>query len=240
MTICVINPQRIKGEPRLPSVGILAVNPSDTSCFPVLAKRYDLQRHFLFNSNLYCGKALFLAGPAVGAPMAAICLEKIIALGATRIILYGWCGALLSALRLGDIFVPTSALSEEGTSAHYQHSAAPQDDSLQMRMIAALTTWGFKPKQGPIWTTDAVYRETMEKIQRYGSQGVMAVDMEYAAIRAVASFRHVSLTAVMLVSDELFHQEWASQIAHKSFRADSKNLLDRLCAFIQSGEVIPT
>lgn len=220
-------------------MGILAVNPSDTSCFPELAQRYDLQRHFLFNASLYYGKSLFLAGPAVGAPMAAICLEKIIALGATRIILYGWCGALLPSLRIGDLFVPTSALSEEGTSAHYQPSAASIDQSLQNILLDTLTTGGYRPKQGPIWTTDAVYRETREKIETYGSRGVMAVDMEYAALRAVAAFRQVSLAAVMLVSDELFHQEWASRIAHKSFRADSKNLLDRLCVFIRSGEVIP-
>jgi len=239
MTPCVINPQRLKGEPRLPSIGILAVNPSDTSCFPELAQRYDLQRHFLFNANLYCGNTLFLAGPAVGAPMAAICLEKIIALGATRIILYGWCGALLPSLRISDIFVPTSALSEEGTSAHYLPPTASFDQSLQNALIETLTSRGYRPKQGPIWTTDAVYRETREKIETYGSRGVMAVDMEYAALRAIAAFRQVSLAAVMLVSDELFHQEWASRIAHKSFRADSQNLLDRLCAFIRSGEVIP-
>jgi uridine phosphorylase len=220
-------------------MGILAVNPSDTSCFNALAQRYDLQRHFLFNANLYYGNSLFLAGPAVGAPMAAICLDKIIALGATRIILYGWCGALLPSLRISDLFVPTSAWSEEGTSAHYQHSAASFDQSLQNTLLDILTTGGYRPKQGPIWTTDAVYRETREKIERYGAEGVMAVDMEYAALRAVAAFRQVSLAAVMLVSDELFHQEWASRIAHKSFRADSKNMLDRLCAFIRSGEVMP-
>lgn len=145
----------------------------------------------------------------------------------------------MPSLRISDLFLPTSALSEEGTSAHYRPSTAAFDQSLQNALIETLTIRGYRPKQGPIWTTDAVYRETREKIEAYGSKGVMAVDMEYAALRAIAAFRQVSLAAVMLVSDELFHQEWACRVAQKSFRADSKNLLDRICVFIRSGEGMP-
>jgi len=240
MTTCVINPHRNKGEPQLPPVGILAVNPSDSSCFADLAKRYGLQKHFLFNSNLYSGNSLFLAGPAVGAPMAAICLEKIIASGATQIILYGWCGSLTPSLRIGDLFMPTSSLSEEGTSGHYPHTVFLGDDFLHTSLLEVLTTKERSPKEGAIWTTDAVYRETRDKVVDYASQGIKAVDMEYAALKAVAVFRQVSFAAVMLVSDELFHQEWTPRFVQKSFRSDSKKILDRLCALIPFSEVVPT
>ena len=240
MTTCVINPQRNNGDPQLPPVGILAVNPSDSSCFVELAKKYGLQKHFLFNSNLYSGKSLFLAGPAVGAPMAAICLEKIIAMGASQIILYGWCGSLTPSLRIGDLFMPTSSLSEEGTSVHYQNADVEGDDSLHISLFDVLKTNAISPKQGTIWTTDAVYRETRDKVANYASQGIMAVDMEYAALKAVAGFRHVHLAAVMLVSDELYHQEWSPRFVQKSFRSDSKRILDRLCALIHLSEVVPT
>jgi uridine phosphorylase len=236
MDTCVINPQRLQGEPQLSAAGILAVNPSDTSHFPRLAQRYDLQRHFLFNAGLYANDRLFVAGPAVGAPMAAICMEKLIALGASRILLYGWCGSLTPALRAGEVFVPTSARSEEGTSRHYQDSAAICDDSLQKALLETLRTWGFKPKPGGVWTTDAVYRETREKIEGYRAEGLLAVDMEYAALEAVARFRRVSLAAVMLVSDELFSAGWTPQYKQKKFRADSHAMLDRLCTFMQTQE----
>ncbi|MBV5317540.1 MAG: nucleoside phosphorylase [Desulfobulbaceae bacterium] len=237
MTTCVINPQWNKGEPRLSPAGILAVNPSDSTVFPELAKRHGLQRAFLFNAGLYSGDALFLAGPAVGAPMAVICLEKLIALGATRIVLYGWCGSLIPSLRVGDLFVPTGCLSEEGTSSHYPPPAHPFDESFSLALCNALSTKGYQTKRGAIWTTDAVYRETRDKVQRYGTQGLMAVDMEYAALRAVAAFRGVSLAAVLLVSDELYHQEWTPRFHQKTFRTESKNLIDQLCALIQSSEL---
>ena len=107
-------------------------------------------------------------------------------------------------------------------------------------MLEVLTTKESSPKQGAIWTTDAVYRETRDKVANYASQGIKAVDMEYAALKAVAGFRHVSFAAVMLVSDELFHQEWTPRFVQKSFRSDSKKILDRLCALIPFSEVVPT
>ena len=231
---CAINPARAPGEPRLSTGGVLAVNPSDCTSFQHLARCYALQRHFLFNAQLYAGDQLFIAGPAVGAPMAAICLEKLIALGASSILLYGWCGSLTPALRAGDVFVPTSAYSEEGTSGHYQDSSTAPDDTLLPMVLAALTSWGLAPKSGRIWTTDAVYRETREKIERFSSEGVAAVDMEYAALQAVASFRRVSLTAVMLVSDELYAAEWDPRFRQKKFRNCSHHLLEKLCALMQT------
>ena len=51
--------------------------------------------------------------------MAALTMEKLIALGARQIILFGWCGAIAPNLHVGDILVPARALSGEGTSRYY-------------------------------------------------------------------------------------------------------------------------
>jgi uridine phosphorylase len=236
MSICLVNPARSKGDPQLPPVGILAVNPADNSCFQSFAHQYGLKRHVLFHSQLYSNDTFFLAGPAVGAPMAAICLEKLIALGARRIVVYGWCGSLHPSLRSGDLFIPTGGVSEEGTSVHYQSGPACDDDSLRRALFDALTREGCLPKQGRIWTTDAVYRETREKVERYRAQGILAVDMEFTALRSVAAFRGVSLAAVMLVSDELFHEEWTPRFQYKKFRTDSRRVLAKLCAVIHAEE----
>jgi uridine phosphorylase len=215
----------------------LAVNPADSSCFQAFAHQYGLERHVLFHSQLYSNDTFFLAGPAVGAPMAAICLEKLIALGARRIVVYGWCGSLTPSMYTGDLFMPTGGVSEEGTSMHYQPAPMCDDDSLRLSLFAALTREGCLLKEGWIWTTDAVYRETREKVERYRAQGILAVDMEFTALRSVAAFRGVSLAAVMLVSDELFHEEWTPRFQHKKFRTDSRRVLAKLCAVIHAAEV---
>jgi uridine phosphorylase len=232
----VINPQRNKGEPHLPPWGILAVNPSDSGHFVQLAQQYTLKRHFLFHAQLLSNETLFVAGPAVGAPMAVLCLEKLIALGAQQVLVYGWCGAVTADLRVGDVFLPTSGLSEEGTSRHYpvpatEHQPAP----FHPLLVAGLERQGYGPQQGTIWTTDAVYRETRDKVERYGARGVMAVDMEYTALKAVAAFRQIQLAAVMLVSDELYHHHWVPRFPHPPFRTASRQLLAQLCGLLQSG-----
>lgn len=223
----IMVPFRGKGEPNLPPRGILAVNPSDLRWLEDLARREHLKRHFLFHSNLYTSNEIFLAGPAVGAPMAVMCLEKLIALGARNIVLYGWCGSLTPQLAVQDVLVPTGALSEEGTSVHYPVTQAlAADETMAAGVAQCLRGNGVAVKRGPVWTTDAPYRETVDKVERYGRQGILGVDMEFSALCAAALFRGVTLSAVMLVSDELWRTPWRPAYGGKKFRNCSGGLLE--------------
>lgn len=237
MSDTVIIPRREKGDPQLPPTGILSLNPSDCSTMHVLAKEHGLRRHFLFNAQLYCNEQIFLAGPAVGAPMAVICLEKLIALGADRIIVYGWCGSLTPQLRIADIFLPCAGLSEEGTSVHYP-TQTPWASSLHGPLSCTLQQSGLTPHTGAIWTTDALYRETWTKVEQYKDRGLMAVDMECTALHSVAAFRGVSLGAVLLVSDELFDGRWRSGYSRPQFRARSRQLLTLLFSLFHQATVL--
>ncbi|WP_446011532.1 nucleoside phosphorylase [Candidatus Electrothrix sp.] len=231
---CIINPECGRGEPLLPEIGILAVNPAEAPVLAAYAKETQMQRAFLFHSNLYYSEKLFLAGPAVGAPMAVMCLEKMIALGAKKVILYGWCGSLQEDLRVMDVFLPTEALSEEGTSRHYQDQAEQgrvvlPSSALCSHLGTILDVADIPFHQGKIWTTDAPYRETQAKITEYANQGIYGVDMEFSALCSVASFRGVELAAAMLISDEVWRQPWQPRFSRKEFKRKSRKLLTFLC-----------
>lgn len=234
MDALVQPPHGAAAKKTLAADGVLAVNPSDTRCFEELARRHDLKKRFLFNAQLFSGTDFFVAGPAVGAPMAALCLESLITLGARRIIVYGWCGALLEPLRVGALFMPLAALSEEGTSRHYPHREEECDPSLAEALHAWLVNREHTVRRGTLWTTDAPFRETREKISAYGAQGVWAVDMEYAALRAVAAFRRVRLAALFMVSDELYRPVWRPAFTAESFRRTSRQRLLELCTFFET------
>ena len=235
MESCIINPCRVPGEPCLPATGVLAVNPSDTGAMAALAEQHRLQRHFLFPSRLYAGPDFFLAGPAVGAPMAVLCLEKLIALGARTVVLYGWCGSLVRELCCTDILVPTWGLAEEGTSPHYGGNERPRADKETAAALAErLAGRGRTPACGPVWTTDAPFRETREKVTRYGREGIMAVDMEYTALCTVARFRAIRLAALMLVSDELWQTPWKPGYRDRTFRSLSSASLRLLVDILLS------
>jgi len=242
MSDFVIEPTREKGEPELPECGLLVLNPTEARYAGEIAARQQGRKHFLFNSQLYLIDAdgsdrnpCFVAGPAVGAPMAVLTLEKLIALGARRIIVYGWCGSLAASLRVGDILFPTWAVSEEGTSPHYPVADRPESpEKLRILLQEVLQEKGYKAAEGPIWTTDAPYREARETVKKYGGQGVLGVDMEYSALCTVAAFRHIDLAAVMLVSDELYHGEWQPGFTRKEFKKRSEAVLETLTACCQT------
>ena len=149
-----------------------------------------------------------IVGPALGAPAAALLVERLAGAEVRRILLFSVCGSLQSDLRVGDLFVPTSGLSEEGTSKLYGASEIPAPDrALSNRLVGESRRIGLKPREGLIWTTDAPYRETAEKIDRFRKAGAVAVDMEFTATATVCRFHRIHFAALMVVSDERAGEE---------------------------------
>lgn len=234
----LIEPTRAKGEPELSGPGLLLINPGDADQATRLSKGNNFKRHFLYNSKLYLGAErphpCFWAGPMVGAPMAAMALEKLIALGGKRFIVYGCCGSLHQSLAIGDLLLPTWTISEEGTSPHYPGAQPPSTaEPLRQELADHFATLAVNTVTGPVWTTDAPYRETRQKVTTYAAQGILAVEMELAALTAVASFRGVELAAVLLVSDELWREKWTPGFQHRDFRQKNRAMVESLLQFCQ-------
>ena len=61
---------------------------------------------------------------------------------------------------------------------------------------------------GATWTTDALYRETREKLDRRVAEGCLTVEMEAAAFFAVATFRGVTFAQVLYAGDDLSGDAW--------------------------------
>jgi purine-nucleoside phosphorylase len=237
-TNMIIKPSREKGEPVLPAAGLFLINPSEAEAGLRLAEKRNCRRYFLFNSNLMlitdpsAPYSFFMAGPAVGAPMAVLTLEKLIALGASSIIVYGWCGSLSSRLAIGDIVLPTWAVSDEGTSNHYPLDHRPESHAPTRQLLKdGLEILGQAVHSGPVWSTDAPYRESLAQVKQLGNAGVLGVDMEYSALVAAAAYRKVDLSAVFLVSDELWSGTWNPGFRTKGFKKKSSNILQFLMDF---------
>ena len=164
--------------------------------------------------------------------MAVLTLEKLVALGGRRIIVYGWCGSLHDTVRIGDVVLPTWAVSSEGTSAHYPLNVRPESHSdTRQALKDLLIDGGLTVHTGPVWSTDAPYRESRDQVKQFGAQGIFGVDMEYGALVAAAAFRKVELTAVLLVSDELWSGTWKPGFRSKLFRKKSSSILHLLADF---------
>ena len=186
--------------------------------------RYDMGFFQLYRIMHENHGPLFLSGPFLGAPYAVMGMEKLIALGANRIWVLGWCGSLQPHLRIGDLVVPVSALSEEGTSQHYDIGGIPRVAAVKLSgMIEdALNKNGRAFSKGGVWTTDAPYRETPEKVGFYQKRGLLAVEMELSALMTVALYREVELGGLLVVSDELFDLKWHTGFSNPKLKRSSR------------------
>jgi uridine phosphorylase len=159
----------------------------------------------------------------IGAPMAASAFELLVESGARTFIVAGIAGSLTPDVPIGGIVIPTGALREEGTSYHYlPPEADPSTDAgLTAALVMAAEARSIAPGVGRVWTTDAIFREMGWKVRQYGAAGILAVEMELAALLAVAQVRGVRLAAVLAISDELFHP-WTPGWHIEEFLAGSR------------------
>ena len=151
-----------------------------------------------------------IAGPGMSAPVAAMLLEILIAFGSRQIIGVGSCGSLNKKLRVGHFVIPESAFADEGTSLHYPLPGKKiQANPRILKEIKSLCgTKGQNGIMGKVWTTDAPFRETRQKIEKVQRKKAIAVEMELSAFFKVGAFYEVEVGALLVVSDELFNQQW--------------------------------
>jgi uridine phosphorylase len=187
--------------------------------------RAQLSRDWIYGDQypLYMGKvggvAVSIAHLPVGAAGTVMVMEEMIACGGRAFFGLGTAGSLRPEAKIGAFLIPTSCVSEEGTSAHYIKDANTLRPS--QRLLTALESAAKNLDTnvitGAIWTTDAPYREHSSKIEAYRKQGVVGVDMETSAMYALGQVRGVDVCNLLVVSDELW-KAWKPAFASTQLR----------------------
>ncbi len=209
--LALIEPARRFPQPKLPSRGLITFFPEVVE---QMGERGELQELGRLGSAI--GPRFFQRGetavisPGVGAPLAAVAVEESVALGCRQLMVIGGAGSLYREQTLGHLILIEAALRDEGTSHHYL------DPSLTVEATPrALSAWErvlsrhqLPFRSGRSWTTDALYRETPDRIERRRGQGCLVVEMEAAALLAVAHFRRVELAQLVYCGDDLSGLEW--------------------------------
>jgi uridine phosphorylase len=244
MDDALIRPECGEKAKRGPALAVMAATLTDLQSFAgILDIPKDHFRDF-FSARLYRkgegNHGFFLAGPFIGSPHAAILLENLIARGVRNILFAGWCGTLTGGLAVGDVIIASGALSDEGTSRHYgiPDSSVRLETSRHLNGIltTAMTDCGVPVKTAEVWTTDALYRETPDKIGWFRDKGARVVEMELSALLAVARFRSVELSSLQLVSDDVSGAGWQPGFKDSRFKAGRKNLAALVRRFLDNME----
>ncbi len=233
----LVRPVITRNTPRLGNAAVMVAPKGD---FDLLKGRWnraenDIDRG-LYLGNVTGKQGAFCAfGPLLGAPFAAMVLETLTAWGARRFLFYGWCGSIDEAILPGEMILPTAAFIDEGTSTHYGYAlgdcvpAASNHERIQSLLTAANLPY----RKGPIWTTDAVYRETPSRIRRFQQLGALGVEMEISALFSVAQHLRVEVEAILLVSDRVSPERWHPGFRDPAFRERRNQIVDLLTAWCQ-------
>lgn len=169
-------------------------------------------RPITWNRMLQCQLHAFSAPGLVaafmlgwGAPAATYVLELLIALGTKRFVLAGTAGGFGPGMQIGDVVLCDRAIRDEGVSHHYLEPGkySYPSQGLSAGLASALTDAGVTFQTGATWTLDALFRETAAEVRHHLADGALTVEMEAAALFAVAHVRGVEIAAAFAVSDLL-------------------------------------
>ena len=151
------------------------------------------------------GRPVGVIGCAVGASFAVLLAEQLAVSGCELLISVTSSGSITPVADPPHFVVIDRALRDEGTSHHYlppgTWSTAPP--RLLARLDGHLDGLGQPVVTGPTWTTDAPYRETADAIAHAESLGIVAVEMEAAALYAFAAVRSFDVICVAHVTNSM-------------------------------------
>lgn len=161
-----------------------------------------------YTGNASDGEPLTVQSTGMGGPSAAIVATELAELGASRLIRVGTCGAIDPSLALGDLVIVTEAIAQDGASRGLGANASLEPDRTLvegLRLAGGASEYlGAGSGQlhaGPVVSTDLFYDAPAGSERRWAAAGALAIEMETAALVAVAERRGMLAASILLVSD---------------------------------------
>ncbi|SDF05401.1 nucleoside phosphorylase [Halorientalis regularis] len=162
-------------------------------------------REYKVVNATYEGRDLTICSTGIGCPSAAIAVEELHAVGVETVIRVGTTGALQAGIEIGDMVVATGAAKDEGTTGRYEADTVPAvpDYDVLSALVDEAEVNGEDVHVGPVATDDAFYAETDEYVRAWEAAGLLAVEMEAAAIFSLARRKGMAAGAICTVDGNL-------------------------------------
>lgn len=217
-------------------VGEYVILPGDPGRCEKIAKYFDnaecisYHREYKTYTGTLMGKRVSVTSTGIGGPSASIAMEELIKLGAHTFIRVGTCGGIALKVEGGDVVIATGAIRHEGTSLEYAPIEYPavSDFTVSSALVKAADKLGYRHHEGVVHNKDSFYGqhspESMpvsyllkNKWEAWKSLGVLASEMESAALFTVAAARGVRCGTVL-------HTVWNQE--RKALGLDPEDMQD--------------
>ena len=162
------------------------------------------ERGLLGYTGEWEGKRVSVQGTGMGCPGATIVFEELVQLGCKKLIRVGTCGGLQSHHALGDVIVALTAVPADQTAMHLvgnEPHCPTATWELVHEAVHVAKEVGQPLHVGPIVSSDLFYNPDDGQYGRWSSRGVLAVEMEAAALFTVGALRGVQTACLLTVSD---------------------------------------
>ena len=167
-------------------------------------KQVNEERGLLGYTGTYNGKPVSVQGTGMGCPGATIVFEELVQLGCKKLIRVGTCGGLQPHHQLGDLVVALTAVPADQTAMHLVANE-PHCPTASWNLVHEAVHIAKHSDQklhiGPIVSSDLFYNPNEGQYERWSARGVLAVEMEAAALFTVAAIRGVQAGCFLTVSD---------------------------------------
>ncbi|UFJ39492.1 nucleoside phosphorylase [Brevibacillus humidisoli] len=199
LSILRVNPEEI------PAQAIVCGDPHRAA---VIADYLENSRELAFSREYrtfvgeYKGVPLAVVSHGVGSPGAAVCFEELIRAGVTTLVRVGTAGSLTGELPPGSLAISTAAVREEGLTRQYvpQGFPAVADSTVVEALYTSAREREGVVRKGITLTLDAFFRGVVELPHKtYQQAGVIAVEMETAALFVIASLRGVRAGSILAI-----------------------------------------
>ena len=175
--------------------------------------QYNAVRGMLGYTGTYKGKRVSVQGHGMGIPSIGIYTYELFNFyGVKRIIRTGSAGAYHPDLRIGDVVIGLGACTDSNYAAHYNlpGTYAPVADfQLARAAVEKAEAMGINYRVGNILSSDVFYGED-ERWREWQKMGVLAVEMEAAALYMNAARSSNEALCICTISDSLVTGEASS------------------------------
>jgi len=173
--------------------------------------QFNAVRNMLGYTGFYQGKPVSVMGSGMGMPSIGIYSYELIHFyGAKKLIRVGSCGAYQPDIKVRDIIIAMSAstnsnyASQFGLPGTYAPTASWE---LLKQAVAVAEAKGYPVKVGNVLSSDIFYDADPEAWKRWAKMGVLAVEMEAAALYMNAAYAGADALCILTVSDSLVTKE---------------------------------
>ncbi|MFY4811630.1 nucleoside phosphorylase [Haloarcula sp. AONF1] len=186
-------------------------------------------REYKLVNATYDGRELTICSTGIGSPSTAIAVEELEAVGVETLIRVGTTGALQEGIEIGDMVVANGAAKDEGTSQRYESKSVPAvpDYDVLSSLVDAAEANDEDVHVGPIATDDAFYAETDEYINDWEAAGLLAVEMEAAALFSLCRRKGLRSGAICTVDGNLVEGTQKGETEDEELPEKAKNNVER-------------